>query len=58
MKKQKICKWDLEYSSVVTVHIPLPNGKTKELKFNIAPDDIACDYVEEQLEDYGYKITY
>jgi hypothetical protein len=56
MKKQKICKWDLKYSSVVTVHIPLPNGKTTELKFNIAPDNSACDYVEEQLEDYGYEI--
>lgn len=55
--KSKICKWDIAYESVVTAYVPLPNGKVKKHKFNIATDNSTCDYIDMQLEDYGYEIT-
>jgi len=58
MSKRKVSKWDIEYSSVITAHIPLGNGKFKTYKFNMIPEAGSCDYVEEQLEEIGYEIEY
>jgi hypothetical protein len=56
MSKPKICKWDIEYSSVITAHIPQGDGTFKTYDFRMIPDGGSCDYVEEQLGD-KYEIT-
>lgn len=56
MKSKKILKWDIEYSSVVTAHIPKGDGTFEKHDFKIIPDDSTCDYVENYLEELGYEI--
>ena len=52
----KISRWDIEYSSVITAHIPQGDGTFKTHEFRMIPDDSSCDYVENQLEEMGYEI--
>ena len=54
--EMKISKWDIEYSSVITAHIPQGDGTFKTHDFKMIPDDGSCDYVEDQLEEMGYEI--
>lgn len=56
MSKRKVSKWDIEYSSVITAHIPQEDGTFKTHEFRMIPDDSSCDYVENQLEEMGYEI--
>jgi len=56
MSKPKISKWDIEYSSVVTAHIPKGDGTFIKENVKMIPDDVSCDYIENKLKEMGYEI--
>jgi hypothetical protein len=52
----KISRWDIEYSSVVTAHIPKGDGTFITEDVKMIPDDVSCDYIENKLKEMGYEI--